>query len=526
MCVMSKTNDIIKQYTSESKTNDEELHIFQRYPDDRFDKKNEGTGHVKKQEQSSRDTLSDTKNNKSSEEKQSAVQLMLYDLTERYAFFNIANRHLYYYFEEEGYWRLLAENTVDVELRRLLTSKWIKSINSSSLNELYKWLLVETETKDISIFNTGREYLNFKDRAYNYLTEETTKNRQWLYFSYALAVKYPKNKKSSGVFDNFLIDIFGDDEKTKQEFSKFVAIAVSDIRDLKYVFHLFGPSNTGKSTVLNAIKHIIGPSVCSSLSFSQLSQEFYLSTLHGCRLNISGEISGVSKAKLDVLKSLSGNDSVAASYKFKDGFQFTSRCLLAFACNVLPNVDYYMDMQSYVSRMIIFPFRTVIERERWKLDFDQQLRDDEVGIVEFAISGLKKLVEDNYVINETKAMRQCKRDYYGQHDSFSLFSEKYIVEDPKEFLSSADIKKAYKQFCEVYDCEPLEDNEWPVALKRQFYCTPKVKNIRSEDGKFSKSARGYKGITFRKNIGKLLEEETGETAVSLSSIFEKKETSI
>lgn len=436
------------------------------------------------------------------DEKQSAVELMLYDIMSRYSFINIGNRHLYYYYEQEGYWKLIPANLVDIELRLMLTTRWIKSINGSTMSELYKWLLIETPTEDIHIFNKGLDYLNFKDCAFNWKTKEKTNDRQHLYFSYALAVNFPKKEEPTGAFESFLDNVFESDKETKKEFSKFVGLALSDIRNLKYIIHLYGKSNTGKSTALNAIKNVVGANVCASLSFSQLSQEFYLSSLHGCRLNISGEISGVSTAKLDALKSLSGNDTVVASHKFRDSFQFDNRCLLVFASNELPNIS-FMEMQSYMSRAIIFPFRNVIEREHWALDFEENLHADIAGIIEFAIKGLKRLEEDNFVINETEAMKNCKREYTGRIDSFSLFCDKFIKADSKSFTPSADIAKAYQEFCYKHEYELLQNNQWPQVLKRQFHCTPKVKCQTFDDGSTSKSVRGYQGIALSKKVNDL-----------------------
>lgn len=495
-----------------------ELPIFQRFrageePTDQDDavrvKKEEETPSVQAKERTTDDG------------KASAVELMLLDLKERFACINICNQHLYYYRESEGYWKLIPANLADIELRVMLTTKWIKVINGSSMNELYKWLLIETPSKDSSVFNTGREYLNFKDCAYNWKKDEIIEDRQLLYFSYSLAVDYPKKEKSNGAFGNLLDDIFGDDKKTKHEFSKFVGLAMSDIRNLKYIIHLYGPSNTSKSTILNAIKFIVGAKMCSSLSFSQLSQEFYLSSLHGCRLNISGEISGVSTSKLDALRSLSGNDSVAASHKFRDSFQFDNRCLLIFACNVLPRITDFLEMQSYVSRMIIFPFKNVIKRKNWRTDFEEELHADVAGIVDFAIKGLKRLEADNYVICETAEMRLCKSDYTGLFDSFTLFCDKYIEDSPKNFTTSSDIVRAYQAFCYQNEFEPLENNQWPQVLKRRYSCTSKIKYIPIGEDGLKKTVRGYVGVALTKKVENLFQQGS-KKEVTVQDVFNQK----
>ena len=190
---------------------------------------------------------------------------------------------------------------------------------------------------------------------------------------------------------------------------------------------------------------------------------------------------------------------------------------------MLPELENFLEMQSYVSRMIIYPFRNVIERKRWRDDFEKQLRDDVAGIIDFAIKGLKRLEKDNWVIHETDPMKLCKRDYCSLYDSFVLFCEKYLKEDDSQFTSSVDIKTAYVRFCTINDYQALPDNKWPQVLKRQFFCRSHIKNIKSEDGQSYKTTRGYQGVALkRKKVAELFEEPAPEDKIPASEIFEKK----
>ena len=442
----------------------------------------------------------------SSEDKQSTVHQMLIDLLDRYHFIAIKKQQLYFYVEEFGYWKLVLPNSADLELRELLTLEWSRAINAASMTELYKWLLISAPAKDPSVFAKGRNCLNFLDCAYDWKNEEIISSRKKQYFRYVLNIKFPR-KKSTGIFDNFINEALENNQDMIREFSKFVGIALSDIRDLKYVFFLFGPSNSGKSTILNAIKYVVGSDQCSALSFSQLSNEFYLSSLYGRRLNISGEISGVSTTKLDILKSLSGNDSVLGSYKFKDAFQFDNRCLLVFACNCFPKITDYMEFQSFASRMVVFPFRNIVERENWNTHLLDDLQSDARGIVDFAIRGLRRLEKDSQKIFETTEMSRCKNDYAGLYDSFSLFADDYIKIERNHTEASAEIKKVYHKFCLINQYETLHDNQWAQLLKRKFGCMPCTTTIISDIDGSEKRVRAYRGIKLKKKVADLMSED-------------------
>ena len=133
---------------------------------------------------------------------------------------------------------------------------------------------------------------------------------------------------------------------------------------------------------------------------------------------------------------------------------------------------------------------------------------DYPNIIKFAIEGLRSFENSNYAIEESPAMRQCKIQYSSQYDSFSMFAQKYIVASQEKRVSSANIKRAYHQYCLLNDCVELNDNVWGQILKRNFAC---VSTIVSDN---SRRVRGYKGITLSSKVEKLFEKETPDSLVS------------
>ena len=513
----TNTNDS-KNYSNT--TNQEELALFKGKTPKKSDRaflekvsrySNSGNKNTEKVAEPDKTNNPDTK--------PSAVEQMLLYLMEHYHFISVKKRELYYYVSENGYWKLILPKNIDMDLREMLTINWARSINTASLSELYKWLLISAEQVDASVFYSGKHYLNFRDKAYNWKEDRFEINRKRMYFTYALNYNYPE-EESNGAFNKFMNDVFEEDEDSKLEFAKFVGLALSGIRSLKYVFFLLGPSNTGKSTVLNLIKHVIGEQECSSLSFSQLSKEFFLSMLYGARMNISAEISGISVQKLDILKSLSGNDSIAASFKFQDTFAFDNKALLAFACNSLPKITDIDEFQSFASRMIIYPFYHVIARENWDTKLQEKLRKDISGLIDFAVMGLNELRENSYEVKESKAMARAKADYAGVTESFSGFCEEYIKYDVDGVITSNEIKNAYKHYCRVNDYIELKDNQWSGLLQRTFGAERSTKTI-TENGA-EKRVRAYRGISLKKRVSDLMAKDVPKDPPSPESIFNER----
>ena len=442
-------------------------------------------------------TLKNEENNKNSP---SALEIVLNGLNEYYHFISY-ERQLYVYDEDLGYWKLIPASNSSYELRKLIPNELRRFALKINFSILYEWLLVDAEQKDKTFFQERFNWINFRDRAYNWKSDKAKKERKSLNFRYALNVDYSDTQvASSNAFKEFVDGLFSE-PKTKKEFYKFLALCFGNIRTLKYVFFLYGVSDTGKTTVLNLIKHILGDDNCASLSFGQFQNEFAVATLNGKRANLSGEVSAVSNKKLDIIKSISGNDSVTASYKCKDHFQFENLCLPIFACNCLPVITDYLEAQSFLSRVIIFPFSNPVPREKWDKNLLQNLIKDLPGVFMCVQKGFKLLEDDGFKINESDEMLAAKLSYMGSCESFSLFCDKYIIKSNDSKISSAQIQECYSAFCIQRDYLELAPNQWAQVLKRNTSCQMSTMVLNG------KRCRAYKGIKLSDKVEDLLAKE-------------------
>lgn len=453
------------------------------------------------------------KTEQNAENKPSALECVLTDLLAAYHFIN-HNRQLYVYLEDQGYWKLIPASNSNYELRSLIPSNTKRMAMKVNFTALYDWLLVEAEPVEGDFFRDNYHHINFRNGTLNWKKGKfkVGAERKKYNFRYALQVDYCEEEKSSGVFKEFLKTVFGEDKETRKAFYQFLALCLGDIRSLKYCGFLLGPSNSGKTTVLSVLKHVLGAENCSSLSFSQISNnEFALTQLQGKRINVSGEVSGTSNKKMDIWKSITGNDPLTASFKCRDHFQFDSHlCMLVFACNCLPAFDNnYLEMESFLSRILIYPFSNQIPRNKWQKDFLSQLTSDVAGIVECVLEGFKLLEANNFQIFETAAMRACKLDYAGTWESFSSFCDKFIEKAADKKLTSSEIQKCYRIYCNQYDLIELYSNQWVQILKNKYPCSMSTQVIKSDTDKTTR-VRAYKGITFTKGIKDLLEKEQVE----------------
>lgn len=410
--------------------------------------------------------------------------------------FILIDENLHYYNKELGYWSCIPERDSKTILRKLIPKELRYCVTNFTLTEIYSWLKTDYDVINKASLAQRKNYLNFTDVVYSIQEGKTMPHDKKYYFQNVLQISYNNTNLSDGEwYQYFMNSTFGKDEATIRCFEEFLGLVISPIRDVKQSFFLYGPSNTGKSVILNVLKEIIGAQFTSSLSFSQLGNEFAVAQLVGKWLNISGEMSGVANRRIDIFKSLTGNDLVTACFKGKDHFQFQNQALLVFACNNFPQISYEV-VEAFASRIIIFPFSKVIPREKWIPDLSEKLLQEKDIIIKRAIKGLKRLQKRNYEFEETDSMYQCKQLFLGDSNSFLLFARRCIVENPNGQCSSSSIKKCYHEFCSRHNLQQVADNVWSKTLL-ELYPAQKC-NITSgpeiEEGIISYNSRGYKGI--------------------------------
>lgn len=412
--------------------------------------------------------------------------------------FIIIDNQLYCLDKDCQYYKIILEGMAHREFRKLLMDidMYTGQVNRYVLSEVYEWLLIMAYHPSNEELLKGCNYLNFKDCAYNWVDGYIEEKRKKLYFTYSLPLEYKKLTNSgNNYYHSYINDLYGDDKDTRKEFRKFLGLVLSDIRTLKLSFFLYGRPNTSKSLFQNVLCRLVGEENCASVSFSQIGNEFAVTQLLGKRLNVSGEVSGATNNRLDIYKSLTGNDKITTCYKGKDYFQFNNRCLLVFACNDFPQITQRMEAESFMERVITFPFKNPKKREDWIPNLEELILQDSKDIIDDAIKGLKSLRKDGFCFIESKAMKECKKDFVGQADSFSLFMDDKLEPCKKFKLSTEEIRMAYSEYCQENEYYQLADNIWPRILKRQINCKPTTMT-----NCVGSRIRGYEGVRFKIDI--------------------------
>lgn len=405
---------------------------------------------------------------------------------------------LYYYVKNLGYWHLIRDVDDYPILMKIVPYVLRDYINRNSTTQIYRWIKVDAKKISKKDLIKRKDYINFQNCALCLNNNQIINDRKDLYFMNYIPYKYQHKMINSegSLYDRIMQSTFPI-EDIREKFEEMLGLLISQQRDKKLTFFFYGPPNSGKSVFMNVCKGLIGHEFTTSLSFSQLNKEFAVANLQGKWLNVSGEISDLNKQKVDVFKSLTGNDMILTNHKFRSFFDMDNTALLLFSCNNSCPLD-NGEMDAIASRMIVFPFLNEVQREDWIEDLSEKLLSEKDIIIQRAIRGLLRLKERNYKFEETPEMLECKQKFLGDSNNFLLFANKYIVQDPTYEVSSGIIRKYYSAYCTKNELDMQASNTVSKILKNKY----KAKDIHITNSGFleesdSYNCRGYRGIRLK-----------------------------
>jgi putative DNA primase/helicase len=218
------------------------------------------------------------------------------------------------------------------------------------------------------------------------------------------------------------------------------------------LFFPYGPTQTGKSTLLRAVASALGEysAVADFGTFlardkNNTSPRNDIAALAGKRLVISLEVDKDQRLAESTVKQLTGGDPVRARYLYQESFQFIPTFKLWFAANDRPRVR--DDDDAIWRRILQIPFDQHIpdkERDNMLKDY---LQDPELAgpaVIAWLVQGcLNWQVVGLGVDDATKSLTG---DYRDAMDPIRDFLSDYCVIAPAARVRNPDLYKAYEEW--------------------------------------------------------------------------------
>ena len=264
-------------------------------------------------------------------------------------------------------------------------------------------------------------------------------------------------------FIQFLDEILLGDKEIIEFIHQAVGYAFHKSIPTAAIFFLIGGGTNGKSVFINTIANLIGKNNMSNVSFSKLSNEYYVLDLFQKMINISGETPTQKMTTTDIAKQVVAGDWVTGREPYKKTMKFRPYAKHYLAINKFPQIidnTYGMDR-----RLFPIQFRRTFKGEEIDPNLENKLSLELSGIFNWAIEGYNRLKRNDFKLPVVPSMMLAREEYRNELDSVRAFSRRLQRSDNQEDkLRFKDIYEVYASFSEKWKMDLEHRKEFRKIL--------------------------------------------------------------
>ena len=299
------------------------------------------------------------------------------------------------------------------------------------------------------------------------------------YCSNVLNTEYDK-KADCPKWLTFLNQTFKGDQSLIDLLQEIFGMCISNVNVGKCAI-FYGSGMNGKSVVADILKSLIGENCVSHLSLERFQAQFGPQSLIGKRLNIASELeTGDFNLLTANFKAIVTGDPVHIDIKYREPLEMVLKCKLVFLTNNLPET--LDSSHGFLRRLLILPFKNTVKEKDRDIHLAEKLKGELSGILNWAIEGLKRLEENNYIFTESKAATECLNAYKQQLNDVGEFFDECFVKKENAKMKKADIYSFYNIYCNVNGNAGISRKEFWKKLKSVFANKNSVFDVRKING--------------------------------------------
>lgn len=328
---------------------------------------------------------------------------------------------------------------------------------------------------------------------------ELNGTRQWVFtidgkqpVPYRLPVRFiPLNQpRETPYFDKWLNDLFmPEDVVTLQEYIGYCLLPTT--RGQKCLL-LIGDGGIGKSVISDILTAIFGKSLTAPNDTQQfLADKFKLAELENQLVFYEDDLSDKHLEETGVFKKLITNQTyLTADRKNEQPFKFKPYCRFIMCGNDMI-ASKYDKTDGFYRRLLPIRVKPKDPNRKNIPDMGARVAREAEGIIQWALAGLKRLMDNNWQFTVSERSDQYLTGYKAISDHFPDFVEDaFDFGEDKDFTTS-ELLYAYKTWCRRNAITPCIDRvvtRW-FANNEEKYKLSRTNKIPRETG----YVRGYRG---------------------------------
>jgi putative DNA primase/helicase len=296
----------------------------------------------------------------------------------------------------------------------------------------------------------------------------------------------------SPLWERFLSEATGGDDDLIAFLQRAVGYTLTgDTREEK-LFFVHGPTNSGKSTFLEALKSCLGDYAMTADFETFLARSFVggprpdIARLAGARFVVSIEVDEGKKLAEGLVKQITGGDTVSARFLYREEFEFRPQFKLWLAANHAPTVKH--DDDAMWRRILKLPFEITVPKEKRDPKLKATLADPAqsgAAILAWAVRGCLDWQAQG--LSVPMRVELATEAYRRGQDPLADFLTSYCVLGGNLWTPAGELRRVYEQWCRESGGDLLHGKAWTEVLTAH-ECTAERRRI------LGKLHRGWAGI--------------------------------
>lgn len=408
-----------------------------------------------------------------------------------------------FYFYKEGYWKSL----FDVEFLGQVQEnmKELTGFNISRRKQIVD-NFKQLGRKHLIDFNWST-LINMKNGMVNPYDGDIISHDFSFYSTNRLPYIYEQNAKCE-LWEITLKQIFEDDMVKINVLQEFFGYCLT--RETKHhkALLLLGESRSGKSTIIQTLRNIIGRDNCSSVPLKYISNAQYTAMLINKLVNIDTDVSAKAEMYEAEFKTITSGEPVAVNQKYIAAFDFVPYCKIVMAANIFPRITDHSS--AFYNRLILLPCDRVFSYEEQNRDLFQQLQQEYPGILNWSIKGLKRLT-DRGRFEELDFMKDAIEDLENENNPCNIFFNEHIEVIPNSYIEKHILFERYQEWCRKNEHYPITHIMFSRNLLKKYKNnTPKQSRLNNKERHYV--WRNLKYVDFKDDTVQEIEIPLDKTA--------------
>ncbi len=261
------------------------------------------------------------------------------------------------------------------------------------------------------------------------------------------------------VFERFLDQIMEGKPQVANYLRRLVGYSLVGSTTEQILPILYGQGSNGKSTFLEVIEEMMGDYAMHTPAATFMVQRGDrilndIARLQGARLVIATETESAKRLSENLVKSLTGGDSVTARFLYKEYFEFKPQFTPFLMTNHKPLI-YGVDHAIW-RRVKLIPFTVTIPDKDQDKELPAKLREEMPAILSWAVMGcLEWQDKDKKGLDEPQEVSVSTEAYRSEMDVLGEFLEECCLISKMAETLSKDLYKAYTDWCERSGEKPV-----------------------------------------------------------------------